>query len=250
MQIKIKSKTKKGKYIYGDICQNKNANTLVIFMSGFSGGRNSKLFIKASKFFAKNGFDTLHFDFFSETGKNNALKPEDFSFSVYTLELKNVVDNFKKKYSKVVLIGHSFGSILSILFLNKYRKYIKNIDLVFWEPTLLPWRERIMKAEFVFDNKNKIYHGKDTNEIMNKTFYRECISIKNTDKMFGNLNKTALIIAAKDSADKDAEKYFSKIKNKHNSKLLFLHNTNHFFNCREVQKELFLNTINYLDSGK
>jgi len=50
MEIKIKSKSKKGKYIYGKFTRNKKATILVIFLSGFSGSKELPLFKKASKF--------------------------------------------------------------------------------------------------------------------------------------------------------------------------------------------------------
>jgi len=50
MEIKIKLKNKKGKYIYGKFTRNKKATILVIFLSGFSGSKELPLFKKASKF--------------------------------------------------------------------------------------------------------------------------------------------------------------------------------------------------------
>lgn len=248
MKIKIKSKIKKGKYIHGILLKNRKSKTLVIFMSGFSGGRDSKLFKNASNVFLKKDFDTLQFNFFQEKGRGNALRPEELSFSFYVSELKNIIDYFKKEYLEIILVGHSFGTIISILFLTEYNKYTKNIKLVFWEPTLLPWKEQYMKEDFIFNTKTKIYYGKNTSEIMNKTFYQECVNTKSTDIMFGLLGKDALIIAAKNSAGADAKKYFLKIKDKNKSRLFILNNTNHFFDGKKSQKELFSETINYLKS--
>ncbi len=237
MKIKIELKNKKSKYIYGDMLKNKKAKTLVLFMSGFSGGRNSKLFVNASNVFLKNGFDTLRFNFFQEKGTNNTLRPEEISFSVYASELANIINHFEKRYSRIILVGHSFGTIISILFLNKYRKYIKKIGLVFWEPTLLPWKEKFMKEDFIFDIKKKIYYGKNTKEIMNEIFYQECITT-NISKIFHSLNKNTCVFAAKNSADKDATKF--------SSKPIIIKNTNHFFDGKNAQKELFDKTIKFL----
>lgn len=248
IKMDIKIKTNKNKYIYGNIAKGKNSKTLVVFMSGFSGSADFNLFKKASESFLRKGFDSLRFDFFSKHTK--AFKPQDMSFDLYVSELRNIVDHLKKDYSKTVLIGHSFGTIISILFLNKYRKYSKNTGLIFWEPTLLPWKEKYMKEDFVFDKDKKLYMSKNSDEIMNEKFYQECIKTKGTDTIFGALNTSTLIIAARDSADKDAKKYFSKIKDKQNSKLYILDNTNHFFDGIETQKELFKKTISYLGANK
>ena len=93
MKIKIKSKTKKGKFIYGNFLKNKDAGMTIILLSGFSGSREFLLFKHASDFFLKNGYNTIRFNFCSDpddsSQKTDALKLEQMSFSVYMKELKN-----------------------------------------------------------------------------------------------------------------------------------------------------------------
>ncbi|MCX6701693.1 MAG: hypothetical protein NTX96_00670 [Candidatus Zambryskibacteria bacterium] len=250
MKIKIKSKYKKDKYIYETFLKNKKAKSLVIFSSGLSGSKELPLFKNASKKFLKDGFSILRFNFCRDNDdklqKIDTLKPEELSLSVYIAELKNIMDVFSKKYPNIVLIGHSFGAVVFILFLDKYKKYKKNTKLILWDPTLLPWKKKIMEMDFLFNTKKQLYYGKNTNEVMNKTFYNECIHIKNTTNTLKMLNKEVCIIAAENGASKDAKKYYSKIKNKKNSKLFIIKKTGHRFDEEKAQKELFDRTIEFL----
>ncbi len=244
MKFKIKSKKITGKFIYGDITKNKGAASLAIFMSGFDGSADFPLFKNASSMFLKNDIDSLRLHFCE--GKKDAPMLQDENFSMYTTELKNIVDTFGKSYSTIVLVGHSFGAIIAILFLNKYKKYAKKTKLVLWEPTLLPWKTKWMEEDFTFNADKKFYYGKHRKEILNETFYKECIDIENTTDTLRMLNKSVLIIAAKGSADKDARKYFQRTRDKKVSELFLIDKTDHYFKGRSVQKELFEKTIQFL----
>ena len=252
MRIKIRSKKFKNKFIYGDFSSNKRATTLVIFLSGFSGGMGTPLFKNASAIFLKGGFSVIEFNFCNGYNdkhyKSDAIKTEDMSFSVYVVELKNIVDSFGKKYSKIVFVGHSFGAVVSILFLSEYRKYAKKTELVLWDPTLLPWKKEWMEMDFVFDTDKKLYYSKNENEVMNRLFYKECISIKDTTETLQLLNKKVCIIAAENGARKDAKKYFSKIHKRKSSAFSVVKGAGHLFVGKRIQKELFEKTISFLEA--
>ena len=169
------------------------------------------------------------------------------SMSIYVAELKNVIDRFGQKYSQIALVGHSLGAIISILFLSKYKKYGKNIDLILWDQSLLPWKKKDADKIFTFNPQRKLYRAKHAEFAINKTLYRELASVKSID-VFRSLDKRACIIAAENSGGKDAKKYFSASKNKANSRLYIIKNTSHLFNGRQAQKELFAKTINYIEN--
>ena len=252
MEIKIKSTKFRNKFIYGDILENKKAQSIVIFLSGFSGSKNLPLFKKSSKEFLKSEFGVIRLNFCNDsddkTQKLLALNPKDMTFSTYTSELKNIFDNFSKKYRTVILIGHSFGAVISILFLDKYKNYKKNTKVVLWEPSLLPWKKEWLEEDFYFDKTKQVYFGKKTKETLNKTFYKECAKTEDTSEIFRRLSMNACIIAVKNIAEKNAIKYFLKVPNKNNSKLLIMKGTGHLFGDKNSQKKLFQETINYLNS--
>ncbi len=251
MKFKIKSKKIKNRFIYGDLLENKKAKNLIIFMSGFSGSREYPLFKASSKFFFNKDFSVITFNFCNEgngSGQKDVIRPEEMKFPIYKEELKNVIDSFGKRYSRLILVGHSFGAVVSILFLNKYRKYLENAELILWEPSLLPWKKEWMKADFYLDKNKKIYHAKHSEEVMNRNFYQECIKIENTAKTFRSLRKAACIIAVKNFAEKNAKKYFTKIANKNKSKFLIMRGTEHSFKGKKYQTKLFNETLNFLEA--
>jgi dienelactone hydrolase len=254
MELKIRSKKLKGKYIYADIVEHKDATTLVVFLSGFSGSKELPLFKNASDEFAKNGFSTLRINFCGDEDDKhqNADAPEilEMSFSVYITELKNVLDLVGKKYFTIVLVGHSFGAPISVMFLNKYKKYALKTTLIIWDPTLLPWKKEWMEEDYSLDSLKKLYIEKDSKnpETINETFYQEFINMKNTAKIFGALNQKTCIIGAEKGIIKNTEEYFSKLTKcaRKSSKLLFIKGANHLFDGKRVQKELFEKTLGFL----
>ncbi len=253
MDIKIPSKTSKDKFIYGNLSENQNNKILVIFLSGFSGSKNLPLFKNISQEFLKNGFSTFRFNFCldeddSKNKKGDELELKDLTFSVYVSELKNIVDFLSSKYLNIVLVGHSFGAVISILFLSQHQEYLKNISLVLWEPTLLPWKREWMEEDFSLNKQNGFYISKINQEIINQEFYEETININNTANTLGGLDKGICIMAARGSADHDSEEYFSNIKDKKSSKLYIIDNTNHYFDGEKVQLDVFKKTINFIKS--
>jgi len=248
MKFKIKSKTNNTKFIYGNVRQNKEADALIIVMSGYCGGENFNLNIKTTQYFYKHGFSVLRLNFCNNR-KNpyriDALQLEVMDFDVYTTELKHIIDHFSQSYSHIILIGHSFGAIISILFLEKFNNYKNKIRLVLWDQSLLPWPKQIMEQEFIINKQQRVYTEKGTGLRLNKKFYNSLIE---TDilKNFSKLNIPTCIIAARHSADIDAKKYFSKIKNKKRSEIHIIKNTGHLFEERKAQDELFSITEQFI----
>ena len=230
--------------------ENKKADSLAVFLSGLSGGKESPLLKEASKFFYENGFSTLRLNFCNDNDDKKqlaqAIKPEEMKFSVYTGELKNILDTLGKKYSRLVLVGHSFGAVIFVSFLSKYKKYLKRAKLVLWEPSLLPWKRKWMEEDFNFDKSDNLYRAKRSGELINKTFYNELINAKNTAEIFRSLNKEAVIIATTKIGRRHARKYFSKIRDKKTLKLAFIAGAGHSFGKKKHQAELFNKTLRFL----
>ncbi|OJI08901.1 MAG: hypothetical protein COV08_02710 [Candidatus Vogelbacteria bacterium CG10_big_fil_rev_8_21_14_0_10_49_38] len=254
MKIKIKIKSKKypGKFIYGEISEINPEGPLVILTSGLSGSMDLPLFMSTTKEFKAKGVNILKLSFCTDldevTKKPKALALKNMSFSVYLAELKNVIDDLHLdlKYKKIFLLGHSFGSIISILFLSKYKK---NYDLILWDQSHLPWDKKEMSRDFVFNPKTNLYREKETDLLINKTFYKELVS---TDilKIFSSLKKNICVIAAEGSAEEDAKKYWQKIKDREKSEFHIIKKANHLFSSKNAQKELFGLTLNFIERLK
>lgn len=252
MKLKIKSKKFKNRFIYADMEEGEEATSLVVFLSGLSGSKNLPLFDYASSEFIKNGFNTLRLNFYNyEYDKHkytNALESNSISFSVYIEELKNVLDFVSNKYSSIVLIGHSFGAPIAIMFLSKYKKYASKTKIVIWDPSILPWKREWMEEDYVFNKDKKLYFNKhDSCEIINEVFYEECICVKNTTEILRLLNKKVCIIAAGKGGGEDSKKYFSKLRNKKSSMLVIIDDASHLFDGKNVQKELLNKTLEFLN---
>lgn len=252
MELKIKSKKVEGKFIYANIMEHKSSTTLVVFLGGLSGNDTRSLSENVSLDFFKLGFSILWFNFCNddkaENYKANALEIWEMSFLVYAAELKNILDSWSKRYSTIIFVGHSFGAPISIMFLNKYKKYASKTKLVLWDPSLLPWGKEVVEEVFVFDPIKKLYIQKETENplIINRSFYNELQGTKNTAEILRELNHKTCIIAAEKGAHEDAKKYFSKLRNKKSSALTIIKGANHLFDGKRVQKELFEKTLEFL----
>lgn len=250
MEIKIKSKKFKGKFIYAHIAGEKKGGTLVVFMSGFSGSKKFFLFEEASLEFRKNGFATLRLNFCGDEEEYHRDMPnlQDFSFAVYAEELKNVLHTVGKKFKKIVLVGHSFGTPIALMFLKKYKSYALKTQLVVWDPSVLPFHRKLMDKDFTFDAVKKLHTQKGGGDVLvfNSKFYKELSEATNSVEIFKKLNIPACIIGAEKGAGKDVRKYFSKIKDKRFSTLLVIKGADHLFEGKHVQKELFEETLKSL----
>jgi alpha/beta superfamily hydrolase len=249
--MKIKSKIYNNKFIYGDLLEHNNSQPTIFLLSGFSGGRYLSLFKIASNYFFNHNFNVLKFNFCTDPDDSeqmeDALVLKDMTFSVYLSELKNIIDEVINQNQKIILIGHSFGSVISILFLDKYKKYKKQTELILWDQSHLPWNKKEMENDFKFDARQKIYNEKNGELSFNKIFFKELITI-DTLKFFQSLNKKTCIVAAQNSADQDAQKYFDKIGNKKGSELHIINETDHLFETKKSQKELFQITLDFINN--
>jgi predicted alpha/beta-fold hydrolase len=252
MKIKIGSKKIKRKFIYGNFSVNKKSETVVIFLSGLSGNDAIPLVKSASLEFFEHGFSTMNFNFcnddIAKNHRTNSPEIGDMSLITYVADLKNVIDTFCRKYSKIVLVGHSFGAIVSILFLSNCKKYTKKIKLVLWDPSILPWRKELLEKIFVFNPAKNLYFEKNTKNplIINKTFYRELMKTKDTTKVLGSLKNEVCIIGAGSASQNENKRYFAEVKNKRLSTLSIIKGAGHLFGGKRVQKIMFSKTLNFL----
>lgn len=226
MKIKIKSNNS---LITGDLTKTKHSKTVVVFLSGIRGGKDFPLFKTATSYLCKNHINTLRLNLF------DFLDTKEITLDKYAKKMKDVYSTLESKYSEIILVGHSFGAIISIIFLSKYKK---NIKLILWEPTRLPWRKKWMQEDFYFDKNIQLYIDKHTGEKINDNFYNECIKT-NSVKQFRLLKNKILVIASKGSADKDAQKYTSHP--------IILNNSDHYFNSKRSQKKLFTETLKFIN---
>jgi len=203
------------------------------------------LFINATEIFRKSGFDTLRINLCNEDiQKRNALDIKDLDLSFYSSELKNVIEKLPKKYLEFIFVGHSFGAIMSILFLFNNKKYLKNTKLVLWDQSRLPWSKKAMDKIFAIDSE-KTLKNQGNKIAINGKFYKELGSVDSVG-IFHSLHKNACIVTAEGSTDTDAKKYYRATPDKAKSKYYVLKKTNHLFSGKKAQKELFEKTLKFI----
>ncbi len=105
------------------------SNSIIIFVHGFLGRANDHIFFNGARYFSDKGFATYRFDFYHH--KANCRDMSDSSFQVHIEDLNKVIEYFENKYSRVILVAHSLGALVTI-FSDKAKKY----KVVLWDPAL------------------------------------------------------------------------------------------------------------------
>lgn len=254
--MKIRSKINITKSIYYSLKENKKSTTIVLFLSGLSGEKDTALFKMAEKEFYKMGFSVLRTNLCNsnekKTQKTDALALEIMNLSIYAMELKNLLDYIGGgRYSKFIFVGHSFGAPILITFLNKYKKYAQRTRLVLWDPSILPFKKKLMDEAFVFERERKVYIEKRKKDvcIFNVRFYKELSEAMDTVEILKGLSKKVCVISAGNGVGKDAKKYIAKLNplNKRESVFTIIKKANHMFDGKRVQKKLFEETFDFLN---
>ena len=130
MEKVIKIKTSDKCVIYGMLNWKRKTNSLIIFFHGLSAYIDDEPFFNASRYFPNNGFATARISLYSY--EKNARKLKTAMIKDHTNDIAAVVNYFKKKFSKIYLIGHSLGGP-SILLLNFNEVKVEGI--VLWDPS-------------------------------------------------------------------------------------------------------------------
>lgn len=109
----------------------------------------------------------------SQMKAKKEIKEEEMTFQDNVKDLEIIIDYFKKekKFSKIVLIGHSEGSLVAMLAANKTNGYIslagagRSIDFILKDQLLAQapfWKEEIelglntLKSQQPYENKNQM----------------------------------------------------------------------------------------------
>ena len=128
MEKQIKIKTPDGHTIYGLMNWMDDTDSLIIFVHGLSAYTDDEPFFNASRFFPKNGYSTARISLYSY--EKNARKLMSSLIQDHASDISTAVKHFKKKFSKVYLIGHSLGAP-SILLSN-----LNEVSgIVLWDPS-------------------------------------------------------------------------------------------------------------------
>ncbi len=124
---KISFKNQKGQTLMGFIHEPKRYDTAILTLHGFPGSCTGKRVSRSAKQLEKKGFLVMRFDF---SGSNiSDGKFEDKLISQEIKEIKYAIDFLKENYRfrRLVLHGHSTGSIDASLYAHRDRRINKLI---------------------------------------------------------------------------------------------------------------------------
>jgi len=239
MEKEIKIKTKDNHIIYGILNAAKKTKNLVIFVHGLTGHPNEHLFYNAVPFFNIKNYTTFRVALYSSEKKARTLT--DCTLTTHTEDLNCVLNYFKKKYSKIFLVGHSFGGPTIL-----HATLTAVSGIVLWDPSINIGRKSFL-SEFSYLPKIKKYVVNwGTQHIIGTKMYEE-FSYKGKYKNLARNFKTPLniILAGNGILKKDWKKeitYFSCP-----TELVLIKGATHCFDEEGVEKKLFSETLRWID---
>ncbi len=130
IEKEIKIKTRDGHTIYGVLSDQKvqPSKTLVVFVHGLASSMHEHKYYNAARLFAREEIATFRFNFYDCRKGGRSIM--DCTLPLHAADLNRVVTNFREKYKKIFLVGHSLGAIVILL------ADTKKVDgVIFWDGT-------------------------------------------------------------------------------------------------------------------
>lgn len=215
----------------GEFFENKNSETLVLVMHGSRGRFTHNL--QHSLFLGlKEKFNIFNFNFPGEISK--------FTIDYELNCINELINYFSKKYSKIILIGHSkSGSNILCLPNNVLDKLYKCILIA---PRIDLNNSQEMKIYNENGEKEFIYPSKNVKQLITQDYI---LNVKKFRDIILNLNFTKgnfLIIYGLEDNVMKSENYKEFVKNKNNFEFKEFENCDHIFS-NKIEKN---NMINYI----
>lgn len=232
METNKKIKTKDNKTIYGTLNSTNNKN-LAIFVHGLTGNKEEHIFYNAKNIFTEKGIDTFRFNLYD--WQENARKLSECSIYTHSSDIDEVVNKFKNKYEKIILIGHSLGGP-SILFSKQ------KVDLiVLWDPSIDINLEE--DSKYIPEISSYVTNW-GIECILNKEMIESCkeTSSKIISKKF--IKPTLIVYGSKGILEKRWKK--ANIKNNKLIEEVTIKGASHCFDEENIEQELFKHTIKFI----
>jgi len=104
----------------------RNKKPFIFFIHGLGG--SSSAWSKEIKFFRKKRFSIILADLRGHGYSERPSKKEDYNIDNFAKDLKSILN--KEKISKIVLVGHCFGGVVSLAFYNLFPKVVSLLVLI------------------------------------------------------------------------------------------------------------------------
>lgn len=222
---------------------------LLIISHGFAGDKTGPypyLFVSAARFFAKNGWAVLRFDFRGNGDSEGAFEEQNIDSQLEDLQaiVKSLEEFSEIDSSRIVLLGHSRGGAVSLIQASKDKK-IKG--LITWA-TPANWNDIWGEVAEEIKKKGFIYFSnlKETKQLVETDFKYNPLT--NWAK---EVKQPWLIIHGEKDGETVGSVPISHAKELHrfspNSNLKIIKKADHYFFEKEVREELFETTLNFLN---
>jgi len=236
MRDKIELKTEDNHVIYGTL-DSSDSKTLLIFVHGYTGSQNEHHYFNAVPFFTKHNFDTFRFDFYSKNKNGRSLS--NCSLTDHSNDLNLIIKNFKDKYDKLIVIGHSLGGLVIL------KSDLSNVSkIILWDPTT-PFKD-LKHRNATYDSKLDKYVEKGKMDFyVGKELFDEWMS-SDYNKLVTSLNTPCKIIFAGNNNKFELwQPYLDKFQVKH--ELVTVENATHGFIEEGTEQRLFEETLKWIE---
>lgn len=235
----------------------KPANKSIVMAHGITVDKDENgAFIQLADELCQAGFAVLRFDF-SGHGESEG-KSVDMTITRERRDLEAAIDEAKKNYSEIGLLGASFGGGTSVLFFNVARNQNKLKCLCLWNPVLnydhtflnptLPWiRER--KTHMVKEIQEKGWTTLGSNNfVIGKPLFEEMAILKPYEALKEITIPTVIIHGDKDSkvSYEDSKEYVNYL---NNGSLITIKGAEHGFHELSATTQANKETIRFFQAN-
>lgn len=241
METKLFFQNSKGNKLVGLLSSSSGNTTrpIIILVHGFSSNKNSKNFVKLVDILAKQNISTFRFDIYGHGESEGQF--ENITVSEAVDDILNAIQFLKKQgYSKIGLVGSSFGGISSIMAASKS----KDLFLLALKSPVSNYEEKelITKTPQELDDWKKDGYryyltGESEKLKLNYTF---CLDFKNNDgyKVAPLIQIPTLIVHGDTDEIVPASQSIKTSKLIPNCKLILIKGANHRYEIEAHAEEM------------
>lgn len=203
METTFKISTSDDHIIYGTL-NSVESGTLIIFAHGLTGSQYEHHYMRAAEFFNPKGIDVCKFGFYATRPKARVFS--ETSIPIHGQDLQQVVDHYKDKYERIMLVGHSLGSAA---ILETDLSVVERI--VLWDPTGgAKSMEAIVDDACYFDDRIGLYvlHNAGKEMLMGQAMVESRLAFADLDAAAKRITKPCLFLFASEENKKDVWRPF------------------------------------------
>lgn len=238
MEKELKIKTPDKHLIYGLLrTPKKKSQTLVVLVHGLTGHPNEHFHFNGARFLEKYGFASFRFSLYVD--KPGGRRLQECGVSTHVKDLNTVLKFFRKKFKKVVVVGHSLGGITVL------SADLSLVDaIVLWDGTS-SLRKRPTK-DFMYNKKLDAYIlDWRIQTVMSKKMYKEWTDFPlPKDAIIKLIKPLKVIVAGAGSLVEAGKDYYKYAKGP--KEFALIKGAGHTFIEDGTEEKLFAETLSFV----